>query len=197
MKRYRWKCPRCGSGKLLGMRPRVNATDRFCLPCSEETGTLVERVCPVLETQREKAAAKAAEKQKQKRLREAGKYVVNGVDLRKELSRLWRIAQRIEPRLGKQSPPTLTIHRSKRWGTSGRAWTSSFALTKGKGGAVYRGPRIHLTCGTNLGTMLYVFAHEVAHHVATARGAWSSHGDTFKAAEAEMLQEAGIKDVRA
>lgn len=42
-KRYRWNCPQCGSGKLLGKRPKKNATGRYCLDCSEKTGYLVER----------------------------------------------------------------------------------------------------------------------------------------------------------
>lgn len=40
----RWRCSRCGSGCKAPSAPRKNDVRRYCLPCSEETGKLVERV---------------------------------------------------------------------------------------------------------------------------------------------------------
>jgi len=51
-KMKRWVCPLCGSGKLAPSRPRKDDTRRFCLPCSEKTGRLVERTCPALDKER-------------------------------------------------------------------------------------------------------------------------------------------------
>jgi len=101
-RRYRWKCPNCGAGKLLGKAPRKNATARFCLPCSEETGYLVERMCPCLEKERAEKAQKRAEKDKEKRaqataLRKAQKaseearWMVQGHDLRKTIRDLCKL----------------------------------------------------------------------------------------------------------
>lgn len=70
-KKYRWNCPECGTGKLLSSRPRKNATARYCLPCSEETGYLVERVSPALERKRAQKTAQRAQRAKRERARTA------------------------------------------------------------------------------------------------------------------------------
>lgn len=77
VKQYRWVCPECESAKHAPQAPRMNDVRRYCLPCSEATGYLVERTCPVLdakrarkkETQRTRAARRAA-RNKAKRDRE-------------------------------------------------------------------------------------------------------------------------------
>lgn len=52
-KRVRWECPNgLHPGVLASTRPARNATARFCLPCSEEAGVLVERSAPALERRR-------------------------------------------------------------------------------------------------------------------------------------------------
>ena len=45
-KKKRWVCPQCGVGKLGLQRPRKNDIVRYCFPCSEKAGVLVERVSP-------------------------------------------------------------------------------------------------------------------------------------------------------
>lgn len=53
-----WACPNgCGS-KRGPERPRRNATIRYCLACSERTGSLVERVSPAAERERTEHAAR-------------------------------------------------------------------------------------------------------------------------------------------
>lgn len=63
----RWKCPRCNAGVLAPSRPRKLDVRRYCLPCSEATGKLVERTCPALERQRAAKAERRAAQQKGKR----------------------------------------------------------------------------------------------------------------------------------
>ncbi len=72
--RKRWVCPRCGSGVLAPSRPRRDDVRRFCLKCSQKTGRLVERTCPVLDLKAQKkadakrrAAARKAAARKAKR----------------------------------------------------------------------------------------------------------------------------------
>ena len=43
-KRKRWVCPLCKVGKLGLQRPRRDDVIRYCFPCSEQTGRMVERV---------------------------------------------------------------------------------------------------------------------------------------------------------
>lgn len=45
----RWTCPNCSSTKLAPSKPRRDDVRRYCLACSEKTGRLVQRVCPVLQ----------------------------------------------------------------------------------------------------------------------------------------------------
>lgn len=51
-KNVRWKCPLCESGLLAPSRPRLNDVKRYCLPCSAETGKLVQRIAPALDKKR-------------------------------------------------------------------------------------------------------------------------------------------------
>lgn len=69
-RRVRWECP---SGKHPGVlgstRPRMNATVRYCLPCSEAEGFLVERVAPALENERAARTATVEKRQAQREQR--------------------------------------------------------------------------------------------------------------------------------
>lgn len=59
---YRWICPLCGAGKLAPSRPRRDDARRFCLPCTDKTGRLVERTCPALTAKRQKAADRRSQR---------------------------------------------------------------------------------------------------------------------------------------
>jgi DNA-directed RNA polymerase subunit N (RpoN/RPB10) len=61
-KQVRWKCERCGDGLLAPSKPRRDDVRRYCLPCSSETGKLVERFSPALEAQRITAKRKYQKK---------------------------------------------------------------------------------------------------------------------------------------
>lgn len=96
-KRYRWVCPNCGSGKLIGKQPRKNKTARYCLPCSEGTGYLVERVCPALEKKRDASSEAAARRVAKKVEAERAKFHfddggVEPFDILGEFYRLQRFA---------------------------------------------------------------------------------------------------------
>lgn len=67
-KRIRWECPNgLHPGVLASSRPRKNATARYCLPCSETAGVLVERVAPALERKRNAKTAVREEKRARER----------------------------------------------------------------------------------------------------------------------------------
>lgn len=69
MKRY--VCPReCGNNLLAPNRMASDDVRRFCLPCSEETGKLVERICPARERKKARKAEARREQAKAERARE-------------------------------------------------------------------------------------------------------------------------------
>lgn len=93
MKRVRWNCPTGEHAGVLGpTRPRRNATIRYCLECSENSTTLVERVPAALEKKRAaqavKTKAKAEKRKERSEKREASIYSLDGRDLRDDMRRL-------------------------------------------------------------------------------------------------------------
>jgi hypothetical protein len=73
----RWACPEAlHPGVLAPGKLRKIDIRRYCIPCSQTKGVLVERVAPAVE--------RASEK-------EAAKYTFDGVDMRKEFVRLKRL----------------------------------------------------------------------------------------------------------
>lgn len=78
----RWVCPTCNGGALAPERPRKNDVRRYCLSCSKRTGKLVERVAPVLQARREKAAALRSERTQRLAQRETESWTVAGIDVR-------------------------------------------------------------------------------------------------------------------
>lgn len=173
-KRTRWVCPECGKGALGPQRPRRNATVRYCLPCSQRAGVLVERQAPALERRRaEREAArkaKAARKRATKQEREDALYVYGGVDLRVDL----RVeAKRImaHPEVG--CPRATWCVRRRR---QGRHLTG-----------VSYGGRVVLTipAGASAGQALAILAHELAHEA--TRG--DQHGDRWRAVFLGVVQD--------
>lgn len=82
MKRYR--CPDCGTGRNAPSRMSPKDVRRFCLPCSEKTGKLVDMVCPSRERSNAKAAKARSERAKRDRERERRRkyYLDDGTDAR-------------------------------------------------------------------------------------------------------------------
>lgn len=101
-----WKCP---TGKHLGVKApqRLRRIDvrRYCLPCSEAAGVLVERTCAARERAAERSRAKAGRKAARQRRRQsesraairARERAVThpcGMDVEREYLRVWAEAQR-------------------------------------------------------------------------------------------------------
>lgn len=77
----RWRCQNCGDASNAPEKIRKNNVKRYCLPCSELTGKLVERVCIATVSRQAKAATrarmqKAKEEAKTKEALERAKAVV-------------------------------------------------------------------------------------------------------------------------
>lgn len=93
MSRRRWVCPEgCGNNVLAPERIRKDNVLRYCLPCSERTGKLVERICPAVEARRERAKAKRQEKSAAERAAERESFLLSdGTDVRKLVKRAKRL----------------------------------------------------------------------------------------------------------
>lgn len=89
-KRYRWVCPSCKRGALGPKAPRLDATVRFCLPCSAKKTTLVARICPAVERER----AEAENRRRSKATRQRAKAT-----RRREVQKLREALNRAECRL--------------------------------------------------------------------------------------------------
>lgn len=161
----RWVCPTCGTGRLAPSRPRKNDVRRYCLPCSEKTGRLVERVAPSLERRREESRERQAAKTKAERARararqqkaaaerlarEREKRTILGLNIDEEARRLWNLpVLRARPRWTPDVPP-IKVRRS-----ATKIHTSGFSS--------YNGSRIVLTIGSDEYEALGVLLHELLH----------------------------------
>lgn len=149
-RRVRWECPAGIHPAVLGStRPRKNATVRYCLPCSEAGGELVERVAPALERQR--AAKTAVAHKRNERRSEKARAAkrsrsvlevreVDGtrgeLDIRRTLEKMIRLpvlrdlAERYCPYAHLRAPE-VTLRRSRTQGYSGHAhyYTWGFVVT--------------------------------------------------------------------
>lgn len=151
----------CDNPNHQGIRApgRMRADDirRFCIPCSTETGYLVERHAPALERKRKEAKAKRLEREQRQRERarekRTAREVVDGVHVGKEIARLIKLpALRDElPRRLRHQPVSWTLDRSSGGSYSGRAWPRN---------------RIHLTLGNiPAAEVRAIICHELAHYV--------------------------------
>lgn len=94
-KQHNWVCPECGSTKRAPSKPRANDVRRYCLPCSEATGYLVQRTCPVLDARREhkaevkraRAAKKAARNKAQREAERAARVAAEEQQAKKRAER--------------------------------------------------------------------------------------------------------------
>lgn len=121
-KNVRWKCETCGSGVLAPSRPRRNDARRYCLPCTETTGRLVERISPALERKRAmakevrqqrsrkqrdlRAAKSIGETAKKRALRDARTYGAYGYEIQKEARKAWKL---LEPFHGGRAMPKVEV----------------------------------------------------------------------------------------
>jgi hypothetical protein len=159
--RHRWTCPECGSGVLLGPRPRRDATARFCLPCSEDRGSLVERVCPALDRKRAERREKRSERVRAVRERQRARDTRAGVHVPSEFERVWRVAVAAEelPHIDSARPPPTLIVRRKSFGYSGRAYSNRVTSREATGRTVV----LSISDTTSAACVRYLIAHEIAH----------------------------------
>lgn len=87
----RWVCPSCGRAKLAPSAPRRDDVRRFCLPCSDASGRMVQRTCPSLDAKREKRKAAKAQRGAAKAQRVQTAATVDGLDMQAEFKRLQRL----------------------------------------------------------------------------------------------------------
>lgn len=169
-RRTRWVCPECGDGTLGPRRPRRDNIVRYCLPCSEKAGKLIERSTPALDRQRDKRAAALAERraERAKRKREKEKRRTH-LTLRDAAGRVVELdpakeARRIAKKAGIADGKVRVTWQRRRDGfNTGRAWT--------------RG-RIHLSIGSQ---SLEKYCSLVAHELAHFNTPWDEHhGDGWR-----------------
>lgn len=177
-KRKRWSCPTGDHPGVLGPgRPRANSIVRYCLPCSEKSGVLVERVCAANEKERarktEAAKAKAQKKKVTKHRQDEKRFFVEGIDLRDRAIALCNL--KAWKGYFKRNYPDFIIRRRAGDYTTGRAW-------KGRHRVVLTVP-IKATRGQAESLIL----HELAHLAAPAR---DGHGKAWRQRYAAAVEEA-------
>lgn len=196
MSNKRWICPLCSAGKLAPSKPRKDDVRRFCLPCSEKTGRLVERTCPALDAQRAKRKASKAEQDKRKRAaasrkkaeakaRQEARLHFGGFDLRVELKRIWNNKEarkmRRDTGVDHRPPPPLVINSARQ--------------RRGVTGFAYHRHEIRISIPkdwTDAGQVLSTLSHEVAHRcLPNGEG----HSNRFFALEARLAREVYSADV--
>ena len=162
----RWICPDCGNGRLAPTRPRREDVRRYCLPCSEATGKLVERHSPAMLKQRErKAEAAKAKRVKQKareRELETAKWTRDGVDLRDVLAKAMRL-----PEAKGLRTPRMVVQRKLEGTYSGHAKIGI------GGNKIFLRLHPDARAKTAVGLLL----HELAHCLTDQRHGWRKAGD--------------------
>lgn len=190
-KRVRWECPEHGGAILAPTRLRKIDVRRYCLPCSEKAGVLVERFAPTLEKQRQKRAeAQKTQRQKaaaRKVEKECARFVFSGYDVREVVFKLSRLEHLGGPR-GRMAkdPPVIWVRWTKHGPMTilGRAWPWE--------------NRIQVTAweGVTLPFLMETIVHELAHIKVGRtrdgqRDGW--HGRKFRAVNIDAYEEAKKK----
>ncbi len=146
-KRVRWECPNGEHAGVLGStRPPKDSIVRYCLPCSEATGRLVERVAPALERKRAAKTAARKTRAQKKQARDEAKMrewpnVLTLLFPKIKALKCWR---------KEVKHATLELRYSK---------TRSFS----PGHAHYLSGRITMTAGSDVGGAIETLVHELAH----------------------------------
>ena len=150
-------------------RPRKDNIIRYCLPCSESAGKLVERNAPVLDKRRATQADKAKDKRLAKEKREAAR------ERKRTHIELWdangRVVELDPEQATREIAKLAGIKRGfqftwkrRSFGFSGRCWSYG---------------RIHLSISSRRGASLEDFCRIAAHELAHFRGN-CQHNDTWR-----------------
>lgn len=163
----RWTCPDCGRGALGVERPKKNASVRYCFPCSEKTGLLVERRCFALEKKREakrdRAAARAERQRDRERAREKERWTFGAYDLRME-------AQVLCKHLDIPAPELVLRERKNGEHVSGHSQGGKVVLT--------------IPAGAKPASALMLLCHELAHE---ARPRGEHHTDGWRSVYVNLV----------
>ena len=175
MNQVRWKCQLCDNGLLAPTKPRMNDVRRYCLPCSSETGKLVQRVSPTLEKKR--VAKKATTKKKNVAKRATVAKRTAPIKIRqkrqaqrqrifeKEADRIWAL---FFPNGTTRKRPPIKLVYSRHGGVSGLwdGWTVLVRISRHSRGGAQEWETL---------------AHELCHAVVGSRHRDNegSHGRTF------------------
>jgi len=179
----RWKCPQdIHPGVLAPSKPRKNDIRRYCIPCSQKSGRLTERIAPAVAKARavaaERAVKKAVVKKARAKAHTAAYYTVAGInalDYARKLATL--------PAFSKVKARTVQVemHRTS------------------------KGSRIHGRAHSRATIELFVapfwtetmlrhtILHELAHHQAPpkfAKRVWSVHHSGFQRVLARATKQA-------
>jgi hypothetical protein len=186
-KRVRWQCPEGKhAGELGSTRPPADATVRYCLECSRETGRLVKRVAPALEAKRdrrkevliERAKVRSARKREDERRKHVIQVVeadgmMGEVDVVATMRKMRRLPELRNLKPGwEPSKEKITLRRRRQsWGDySGHAkvdwgWAEAGEIV------------LTLREGAPRSTIEEVCLHELV-HILLPRKTW--HGRTFR-----------------
>lgn len=196
-KQRRWTCAHPEHpGILAPARLRRVDIRRYCFPCSEAAGVLVERTCPSLEqerhakeerrkakarrdTERRRKRQEASKRETQRRRAAKVRAVTETVgDLYAELERVWPIVREVSPRedLPKLPPDMNVTRHSRKSFVSGHAWYAEHRIHVGVPQAADHAEG----CGTLI--------HELAHLAAVDRE--KCHHPEFWAVLVVIAQEA-------
>lgn len=168
----RWVCPSCSAGLLAPDRPRLDDVRRYCLPCSQRSGRLVQRACPALERERaqraERSKERAAAKRSKERQRAEAARSHSGVNIDREAAKLWRL---MAPYHRGRALPEIEIRRRPAGYSTGRASSRRVVMTLGAG---------EPPCG-----VLMLLAHELAHSACPGSGHQERWADCYSQAARE------------
>lgn len=189
----RWKCSNgAHAGILAPARLRKIDVRRYCLPCSEEAGVLVERTCPSKEKERARKKENQRKKQMRRKQTQAQKKVadrqararkqyerehVAGIHVPSHFQKVCEspvVAEALEC-LERKRPIVKVRRRRSSSHTSGHAapWTGRVVLT--------------LPVSCTWGQLAVIVAHEIA-HICCADEEW--HGAAWKSMFLAILEEA-------
>jgi predicted SprT family Zn-dependent metalloprotease len=147
---------------------------RYCLSCSEQSGRLVKRTCPVLDKQRAAKEVKRNQAKEKKKELDNQRYILNGIDLRDILKKARRLPIM---RASYRKPIELWVRHGKEQGRAGCAWS--------------RQGRIQIVANTWWNAdPVEVLLHELAHFIAYWKyHSRKSHGPYFKKAYHQIVHE--------
>lgn len=197
----RWACPKCGIGKLAPAKLSRTDTRRWCLACSAESPTLVERHLPgrAVEIAKRKEARK--DRLRSTKERASAKSAAYAQHLAELAARFDRPRQSARAWLTAWIPRILALKTWDRERDPSRTWPPEIEIRQGgdrtwASGHAYTGRRSRLvvTTGAAAADDLATLIHEIAHCAAKIERPQSGakyeiHGPRFRNVEASAIED--------